>query len=58
MTQRINRDMHYEQCYLHDPCPAPGPHMILNIDDGTCFKCLRPCICNRLVKMRNEATDD
>lgn len=56
-TQYVNGDMHYEQCYMHEPCHSPGPHL-MSIDGHTCWKCFRECICNRLVNMRNEVRDE
>lgn len=53
--------MHYEQCYMHEPCEKSrdGAHTAYpegtNGDrQGYCRECDKQCICNRLVSMRNE----
>ena len=40
------RGGHLPDCFLADPCTAPGPHQ--PIGDGSCWKCVYPCICDRL----------
>lgn len=47
--------VHRPDCFLADPCTAPGPHQ--PIGDGSCWKCVYPCCCDRLSTCEQRTLD-